>query len=78
MGGRNPAWGPTGGVGEVGEKLHGVEMNPRVGSVLARGGREGLLRGAGAPAATVGGGGGGPVVGATASGLGSTGGGQGS
>ena len=43
----------------MGEKLHGVERNPGVGSVRARDGREGLLRGAGAPAAAFGGGGGG-------------------
>ena len=43
----------------MGEKLHGVERNPGVGSVGARGGREGLVRGAGAPVAAVGGGGGG-------------------
>ena len=43
----------------MGEKLHGVERNPGVGSVGARDGREGLLRGAGAQAAAFGGGGGG-------------------
>ena len=32
-GGGIPAWGFTGSVGKVGEKLHGVERNPRVGSV---------------------------------------------
>jgi len=32
-GGGIPAWGLTGGVGKVGEKRHGVERNPRVGSV---------------------------------------------
>ena len=35
MAGRNPAWGLTGGVGEVGEKLHGVERNPWIASVGA-------------------------------------------
>ena len=40
-GGRNPAWGLTGGVGEVGEKLHGVERNSGMGSVGARDGRSG-------------------------------------
>jgi len=40
-GGRNPAWGLTGDGGEVGEKLHGVERNPGVGSVGARDGRSG-------------------------------------
>ena len=52
-GGGIPVCGLTGGVGKVGEKLHGVERNPGVGSVGARDGREGLLRGAGAPAAAV-------------------------
>ena len=37
----------------MGEKLHDVERNPGVCSVGARGGRKGLLRGAGAPAAAV-------------------------
>ena len=46
----------------MGEKLHGVERNPGVCSVGARGGRKGLLRGAGAPAAAVCGGGDGPAV----------------
>ena len=41
------------GRGEVGEKLQGVERNLGVGSVGARGGRKGLLRGAGDPAAAV-------------------------
>ena len=36
MAGRNPAWGLTGDVGEVGEKLHGVERNPWIASVGAR------------------------------------------
>ena len=40
-GGRIPAWGLTGGGGEVGEKLHGVERNSGVGSVGARDGRSG-------------------------------------
>ena len=35
MAGRNPVWGLTGGVGEVGEKLHGVERNPWIASVGA-------------------------------------------
>ena len=35
MAGRNPAWGLTGGVGEVGEKLHSVERNPWIASVRA-------------------------------------------
>ena len=35
MAGRNPAWGLTGDVGEVGEKLHGVERNPWIASVGA-------------------------------------------
>ena len=35
MAGRNPAWWLTGGVGEVGEKLHGVERNPWIASVGA-------------------------------------------
>ena len=35
MAGRNPAWGLTGGVGEVGEKLHGIERNPWIASVGA-------------------------------------------
>ena len=35
MAGRNPAWGLTGGMGEVGEKLHGVERNPWIASVGA-------------------------------------------
>ena len=55
----------------MGEKLHGVERNSGVGSIGARDGRSG-------GSAKSSGGGGGPVVGATASGLGSTGGGQGS
>ena len=37
----------------MGAKLHGVERNQEVCSVGARGGRKGLLRGAGAPAAVV-------------------------
>ena len=32
-GGGIPAWGLTGGVGKMGEKVHGAERNPRVGSV---------------------------------------------
>jgi hypothetical protein len=58
-GGGIPAWGLTGGVGKVGEKLHGVERNPGVGSFGARDGWEGLLRGEQRPAAAFGGGGGG-------------------
>jgi len=77
-GGRNPAWGLTGGVGEVGEKLHGVERNSGMGSVGARDGRSGgSAKNSGrrrrfAAAAAV------RWSGATASGSGSTGGGQGS
>ena len=77
-GGRNPAWGLTGGVGEVGEKLHGVERNSGMGSVGARDGRSGgSAKSSGrrwrfAAAAAV------RWSGAMASGSGSTGGGQGS
>ena len=35
MAGRNKAWGLTGGVGEVREKLRGVERNPWIASVGA-------------------------------------------
>ena len=45
MAGRNPVWGLTGGVGEVGEKLHGVERNPWIASVGARTGRRGPVGG---------------------------------
>ena len=76
--GRNPAWGRTGGMGEVGEKLHGVERNSGMGSVGARDGRSGgSAKSSGrrrrfAAAAAV------HWLGAMASGSGSTGGGQGS
>ena len=77
-GGGIPAWGLTGGVGKVGEKRHGVERNPRVGSVgrgTAGGGgsaEQELQRRRLAAAAAV------RWSGAVASGSGSTGGGQGS
>ena len=77
-GGGIPAWGLTGGVGKVGEKLHGVERNPRVGSVgrgTAGGGgsaEQELRRRRLAAAAVV------RWPGAAASGSGSTSGGQGS
>ena len=77
-GGGIPAWGLTGGVGKVGEKRHGAERNPRVGSV-GRGmaGRGSSAESSGrrrrlAAAAAV------RWPGAAASGSGSTGGGQGS
>jgi len=75
-GGGIPAWGLTGDGGEVGEKLHGVERNPRVGSVgrgTAGGGgsAEQELRRRRLAAAV-------RWPGAAASGSGSTGGGQGS
>ena len=77
-GGGIPAWGLTGDGGEVGEKLHGVERNPGVGSVGARDGRSGgSAKNSGrrrrfAAAAAV------RWSGAMASGSGSTSGGQGS
>jgi len=76
--GRNPAWRRTGGVGKMGEKLHGVERNSVMGSVGARDGRSGgSAKSSGrrrrfAAAAVV------WWSGATARGSGSTGGGQGS
>ena len=76
--GRNPVWRRTGGVGKMGEKLHGVERNSGMGSVGARDGRSGgSAKSSGrrrrfAAAAVV------WWSGATARGSGSTGGGQGS